>query len=119
MRTLTTKEAECVAGGTDSKPTIKQQNGPITLPTITVTPSTDEMVQAAGGFSTSQCSFGAFANAVGVGAAGGGGYAAVVKKAGPAGTAAATVEGAIVGLATQDYYCARQIGNEIQFIERR
>lgn len=112
MRTLTTHEAHAVAGGDDSTPP------PQTLPTITVTPTKQQILLIASGFSTNQCSFGAFAGAAGAGAASiGTGYAAVTQ--GLKKVPGAAVGGAAVGLIGQEIQCGRQINNEIHYILRR
>lgn len=117
MRALTNSELQYVgAGAGDSKQTVKQKNGPVTLPTITVTPTSGEVMQAARGFLTNQCSFGAFARAADIGAAGGGAYAV---RNGPAAVPEGAAGGAITGLARQDARCIQQIGNEIHFISIR
>lgn len=121
MRTLTAKEMQYVGGGSGTP--IKYKDAPpTTLPTITVTPSPGEMNEIMGGFSTNQCSFGAFAGAAGLGAAGGGTvYGAATG--GLKGAAGGAIAGATVGLAGQEVRCAEQIGNEARFaghlIERR
>lgn len=117
MRPLNNSELQyVVAGSGDSKPTVKQKNGPVTLPTITVTPTRGEVMQAAQGFPTNQCSFGAFARAADIGASGGGAYA---LRNGPAAVPAGLANGAVTGLARQDALCIQQIGNEIHFIATR